>query len=43
MEAGNKLNNGTGALRFKIDDTSFAIISTHLNADGPALKRAENL
>jgi hypothetical protein len=28
--ANNKLNNGSIALRFKIDDTSFAVVSTQL-------------
>ncbi len=37
------MNQGAQALKFKIDETQFAVISCHLQSDQPALKRAEAL
>lgn len=37
------MNQGTQALKFKIDETQFAVISCHLQSDQPAFKRAEAL
>lgn len=41
---GHANNKGTVALKFKVDDTSFLVINTHLDSHaGDVVKRCENL